>query len=109
MLEEKITICLTIGRRPDLLRQTLESLSGLPPIPVLAINDFGDAETSAVFKDFCPQGRLIQPGRHLGHHAAIDEMYSHVDTPYIFHGEDDWGFSRTDFLKESLLLLQSEP
>lgn len=109
MLEKKVTLCLTIGRRPDLLRKTLESLAGMPPLPILAINDFGDADTNAVFEELCPQGRLIQPGRHLGHHAAIDEMYSHVNTPYIFHGEDDWDFSRTDFLTDALLLLQSEP
>jgi len=81
-LEDKITLCLTIGRRPDLLRQTLETLVGLPPLPVLAINDFGDAETNAVFREMCQQGRLIEPGRHLGHHGAVDLMYAEVKTPY---------------------------
>ncbi|MBL4915626.1 hypothetical protein [Szabonella alba] len=109
MLEDKITLCLTIGRRPDLLRRTFESLQGLPQIPVLAINDFGDEETNAVFREMCPHGRLIEPGRHLGHHAAVDLMYAEVKTPYIFHGEDDWGFTRTDFLEDALTLLQSDP
>jgi len=109
MLEDKITLCLTIGRRPDLLRRTLETLNGLPALPVLAINDFGDAETNAVFLEMCPQGRLIEPGRHLGHHGAVDVMYAEVKTPYIFHCEDDWGFSRTDFLNDALRLLQTDP
>ena len=108
MLEEKITLCLTIGRRPDLLRLTLESLKGLPQTPILAINDFGDEETNAVFREKCPNGRLIEPGHHLGHHRAVDLMYSHVDTPYIFHCEDDWRFSRTDFLQDALKILEAD-
>ena len=109
MLEDKITLCLTIGRRPDLLRLTLESLAELPNIPIIAINDFGDEETNAVFREICPQGRLIEPGCHLGHHRAVDLMYSSVDTPYIFHCEDDWSFSRTNFLEDALKILQSDP
>jgi len=109
MQEEKITLCLTIGRRPDLLQRSLESMARLPQIPVLAINDFGDEETNTVFREMCPHGRLIEPGRHLGHHGAVDLMYSEVKTPYIFHGEDDWLFSRTDFLQDALSLLRVDP
>src|SRR5690606_30234712 len=75
MYQDKITMCLTIGRRPDLLRQTLETLRGLPPLPVIAINDFRDEETNAVFREFYPEGLLLDPGRHLGHHGAVDAMY----------------------------------
>lgn len=103
-----VTHCLTIGRRPDLLAKTLDSLRGLPQMPTLAINDFGDAETNAIFKQYCPQGRLVGPGHRLGHHPAVDELYRHVETPFIFHNEDDWGFSRADFLDDALQLLDSD-
>ncbi|MCB5410138.1 hypothetical protein [Pseudogemmobacter faecipullorum] len=109
MYQDKITMCLTIGRRPDLLRQTLETLRGLPPLPVIAINDFRDEETNAVFREFYPEGLLLDPGRHLGHHGAVDAMYAEVKTPYILHGEDDWGFTRTDFLADALKLLAADP
>lgn len=109
MFEDDITLCLTIGRRPCLLRATLESLKELPNMPVLAINDFMDEETNAVFREMCPKGRLIEPGRHLGHHGAVDLMYSYVNTPYIFHCEDDWLFNRTDFLQDALKVLDSDP
>ncbi|NPD14806.1 glycosyltransferase [Xinfangfangia sp. D13-10-4-6] len=109
MIADKITLCLTMGRRPDLLRQTLQSLKGLPPMAVLAINDFGDEETNAVFREMCPHGRLIDAGRHLGHHGAVDLMYAEVKTPYIFHCEDDWGFTRTDFLEDAVRLLHTDP
>lgn len=109
MLEQQVTHCLTIGRRPDLLKQTLDSLCGLSLIPALAINDFGDVETSEVFSSLCPEGHLVGPEYRLGHHAAVDELYSYVNTPFIFHNEDDWRFSRTNFLNDALLLLAAEP
>lgn len=109
MPADLITHCLTIGRRPDLLRQTLDSMGPLRALPALAINDFGDAETSAVFTELCPNGRIVGPGHHLGHHPAIDAMYGHVTTPFIFHNEDDWQFNRLDFLADALTLLQADP
>jgi len=109
MSNANVTLCLTIGRRPDLLRQTLESLAGLPEMPVLAINDFGDEETNEVFRALCPHGRLIDAGGHVGHHPAVDLMYAEVKTPYIFHCEDDWGFTRTDFVEEALAILAHDP
>ena len=108
MLEEQITLCLTIGRRPDLLRQTLKSLASLPQIPIIAVNDFGDQETNSIFQEMCPHGKLISLEQHLGHHEAVDLMYAEVNTPYIFHCEDDWHFTRTDFLEDALALLQSD-
>ncbi len=108
-LHDQITHCLTIGKRPDLLRRTLESLHELRNLPTLAINDFGDAETSGVLMEMCPSSRIVGPSVHLGHHPAVDEMYSKVTTPYIFHGEDDWHFSRVDFLADGLRLLNADP
>lgn len=104
-----ITLCLTMGRRPDLLHQTLESLAGLPHLPSLAINDFGDRESNEVFRKFFPDGQIVGPGHNIGHHPAIDELYQHVKTPFIFHTEDDWLFHRTDFLPAASQLLQAEP
>lgn len=88
-----ITLCLTIGKRPDELRQTLDSLlDKITFTHIIAINDFGDSATNEVFYELCPQGKLISLGYNLGHHKAIDELYTHVMTPYVFHCEDDWLF-----------------
>lgn len=90
------TLCLTIGKRPELLRQTLNSLiTKIKFEHIIAINDFNDDATNAVFRELCPQGQLITLGVHVGHHAAIDYMYSQVKTKYIFHCEDDWFFEHT--------------
>lgn len=96
---ENITLCLTIGKRPNELRQTLQSLlSKVQFKHIIAINDFGDEETNAVFRELCPQGELISLGYNLGHHKAIDYMYTKITTPYVFHCEDDWEFdSLPDF------------
>lgn len=102
------TLCLTIGKRPEELTRTLESL--LEKIPfrhIIAINDFGDRETDEAFLQHCPNGRLINLGRQLGHHPAVDYMYRHVQTEYIFHCEDDWLFTRTPDLEQAACLLEN--
>lgn len=104
------TLCLTIGKRPNELSQSLPTLlSKIAFKRVIAINDFGDEATNEVFKHICPKGELIDIGQHLGHHKAVDLMYSKVDTPYIFHSEDDWVFdSLPDFSKMFVLLNQND-
>lgn len=104
---ERVTICITMGRRPDLLRQTLESLQPLiSELPVLAVNDFGDEDTNQAFGEVCPAGEIVDLGGHVGHHRAVDAMYRHVRTPYVLHLEDDWRFDRQDFLEPAVALLE---
>ena len=107
MIDKVTTLCLTIGRRPELLRQTLESLFDQSPsfAHVIAINDFGDAPTNAVFKAMCPMGELVDLGRQVGHHAAVDAMYQRIQTPYVFHCEDDWLFDGDLKLDDAAVLL----
>ena len=90
-----ITLCITIGKRPDLLKKTLQSLFANTTFSkVIAVNDFGDQQTNEVFKNICPDGNLLSLDKKLGHHAAVDLMYKNVDTPYVFHCEDDWLFEK---------------
>ena len=71
-----LTLCLTIGRRPELLRQTLQSLlDKVEFADIIAINDFRDEETNQVFRELCPQGTLINLNEQVGHHKAVDTMY----------------------------------
>lgn len=104
-----VTICITMGNRPDELRSTLESIGpDLRSLPFIAINDFQDKETDKVFKEIIPHGRIIKQRGNIGHTRAIDAIYGHVQTPYIFHMEDDWTFTRTDFLEDALKVLTSD-
>lgn len=99
-----------MGRRPELLRQTLSSLlSQFDFEHIIAINDFRDDATNEVFKTMCPQGDLISLDHQLGHHAAVDHMYQRVNTEWIFHTEDDWQFSRPIDLNRLLETISMNP
>ena len=105
-----ITLCLTIGKRPELLHQTLTSLLAKYHFEnVIAINDFGDKETNDVFLDLCPHGILLNQENHIGHHRAVDKMYQYVTTDYIFHCEDDWYFDSELNIASYIELLKTDP
>lgn len=104
-----VTLCLTIGRRPELLRQTLTSLMGLCHFAkVIAINDFRDQETNDMFMSLCPEGQLISLDKQLGHHGAVDFMYQQVTTQYVLHCEDDWLFDARLDIQRAMDLLNSD-
>lgn len=97
-----------MGRRPELLKQTLTSLFQYHRFEhIIAINDFGDEATNLVFKEVCPHGHLVDLGKQVGHHAAVDAMYRLVKTPYIFHCEDDWLFTRSPNIHSAKQLLEN--
>lgn len=105
-----ITLCLTIGLRPELLRSSLRSLlSHLHFEKIIAINDFRDEATNSVFHELCPHGQLLCLDRQLGHHAAVDQAYSLIKTPYVLHSEDDWHFDRSIDLISAMDVLSKNP
>lgn len=108
-MRDDLTLCITMGRRQEPLKQTLESLlSRYQFAHVIAINDFRDEPTNAMFRVLCPNGTLISLNSQLGHHGAVDHMYSLVTTPYIFHCEDDWEFDDSLDVDKAIDLLNSE-
>lgn len=105
-----VTLCLTIGKRPKELEQTLHSLFSFVQFQeVIAINDFGDDPTSEAFLRCCPDGKLIDLKTNLGHHRAVDYMYNQVSTDYIFHCEDDWLFDHLPDVPNAIALLHENP
>ncbi|MBK6807259.1 MAG: hypothetical protein IPG84_21505 [Betaproteobacteria bacterium] len=42
----------------------------------------------------------------VGQMTSIDRAYALVDTPYVFHCEDDWRFFRSGFVEESRVVLR---
>jgi hypothetical protein len=105
-----VTLCMTMGLRPDHLRQTLESLFSYNSFAaVIGVNDFRDRATSRVFKSLCPNATLLVPERQVGHHRAVDWMYEHVRTPYVMHCEDDWLFDPDIRLGEAHSILDGVP
>ena len=40
---------------------------------------------------------------------ALDYLYRKVETPYLFHCEDDWEFTKSGYIERSLDILNSRP
>ena len=105
---EDVTLCITMGGRPDLLKKSLLSISEVYEFSrVIAINDFLDKDCDEVFLEIFPKGILISDGVKRGHHGAINKLYEQVNTKFVFHTEDDWVFNKSiDFNKIKLFLEQ---
>jgi len=121
-MKNQITITLTSCGRWDLLERTIKSLvqfwDGPPPAAFFICEDSqkwnqGDAtklmaSIMAEFpKDWKINGRFFS-GK-VGQIKAIDLMYAQVQTPYIFHCEDDWEFTKSGFIQKSLSILEEKP
>lgn len=106
------TLAVTSCGRHDLLERTLVSLiPRLDPAPAetIVIEDGGDPAVEAVVARVAPGARVIlNPGR-LGQMASLDRLYGAIDTPLVFHCEDDWEFTRGGFIAESWALLARFP
>lgn len=106
------TIVVTSCGRFDLLRETLASLLKhleRPAKRVLVIEDSGDEAVRGALADLGAPIEVIVNNPQLGQMKSLDKVYALVDTPYVFHCEDDWEFFRDGFLAESFALLKARP
>ena len=71
------------------------------------IEDSGSEVVRQVISKFPHEIDLIINQPKLGQMASIDLVYSTISTPYIFHCEDDWEFTRPGFIQESMQLLEA--
>lgn len=100
----EIEVCLVAGRRPDLLRRTLESFDRLmfanfKVARILANIDpiFGDdadhAESVRVIQKIFPTATIFEPPE-PGFCKAVQRVWSSTSAGVIFHMEDDWVLNR---------------
>ena len=109
----RVTAVVTSCARYDLLTQSLLSFFATnthPDLRMIVVED-GEAdppdEVKAAFA-----GRpisWINTGGRLGQIRAIDLAYGRVETPYIFHMEDDFRFLRPGYVEKSIAILECEP
>lgn len=119
MGDRDISICLTSCGRWDLLEKTISSLvsywDGKPPAAFFIHDDSGEQNQTLmkeldrflmrhwqIMADWTFSNRKGQP-------HAIDMTYMLVQTPYIFHCEDDWEFYNSGFIADSRSVLEIEP
>ncbi|HWC63475.1 MAG TPA: SEC-C metal-binding domain-containing protein [Rhizomicrobium sp.] len=105
-----ITVVVTSCNRHDLLERTLASFVQHETehrVARILVAEDGDADPGPVCKKFGAEHFIA--GKRLGQVALIDAAYATVETPYIFHLEDDWEFFRPGFMEKSRALLERDP
>ncbi len=112
MPKEPFTLVVTSCGRFDLLRPTLESLFEMldqRPARAIVIEDSGDGRAREVAAGVNAGVEVVVNATRLGQMASIDKAYAMVTTPFIFHCEDDWRFTRSGFIESSRRLLEELP
>ena len=107
--ESEITVTITSTGRFDLLKRAVDSLLETIgcPVRIIISDDSCDAEQHALMLEEYSNGPcdLYIQDRKLGQAESLDFLYGLVQTPYIFHCEDDWEFIKTGYIEASLDIL----
>ena len=112
MWMEPYTVALTSCGRFDLLEQTLGSLFPRLKGPVTKLvitEDSGDPGVHDVARKFAGSGlkfEVLVNEPPIGQMRSIDKLYSHVETEWLFHCEDDWEFFSNGFIEASFAVLK---
>lgn len=107
-----VTFFLTSCKRHDLLKICLESFNKYNTYHIergIIIED-SDQDISWC-KDVLtniPNLELINTGGRKGQIRNIDRCYAMIDTPYVFHCEDDFQFIKSGFIEPSIKVLEAE-
>lgn len=107
-----VTFVLTSCGRFDLLAETVRTFVAFNTAPIarwIVVEDSGRDEVRDAVRDAGAPFEFLVNRPSIGQMASIDRAYAAVDTPYIFHCEDDWRFFRGGFVEESLELLEGVP
>ena len=100
-----ITCVITSCNRMNLLRRTIESLKQYYDFAKWIVIEDGGADVTYLGTNFI----VINNPKKLGQIRSIDLDYAHVQTPFVFHCEDDWEFYRDGFIEESMQILNRYP
>ncbi len=109
-IPDDVTICITSCGRLDLLERTLSSfraynLGGT----YLLSEDSTNPEIINKVSETYPEMKVLSGPDRLGLMGSIDRLYSAVETPYIFHLEDDWTFDGPIHWEAAKACLETRP
>ena len=112
-MQEKMSFVITSCGRVDLLNKTLESFFKFNSFKfekLFLIEDSVDEKVYKQVKTKWGDKLEITLNKHKkGQIKSIEEIYKKVKTPFVFHCEDDWMYTRGNFVEESLKILKSDP
>ncbi len=92
-IPDSVTVCVTSCGRLDLLAETIRTFRTFNPGGRFLISeDTTDAAVIATVQRSYPEATVLSGPKRLGIMGSIDRLYSQVETPFVFHLEDDWIF-----------------
>lgn len=106
------SVVLTSCGRFDLLRRTVQSFLQFADgecVRFVVAEDSGDDGVRDVLSGLDAPFDFVVNRPRLGQAAAIDAGYARIETPLVFHCEDDWEFFRPGFIGESAAVLAAHP
>ncbi len=108
----EVTVVITACDRLDLLERTMRSFLAYNTYPIkrfIIRDDSGLNEiwlkTRNLMESFSIPFWIGAPGQ-LGQAKSIDNLMASVDTPYVFHLEDDWEFDRPGFIEDCFEVIE---
>ena len=109
-MKEKMSFVLTSCGRVDLLDRTLKSFFKYNTYPLESKYLTEDSVDKSVYQKIEKKwGKKIKPlfnYKKKGQITSIVDAYKLIKTPYIFHCEDDWIYTRKNFIQDSLKILE---
>lgn len=108
-MTDAVTVVLTSCGRFDLLERGLRSFYKKNTAPIdrfLFMENSGDETAREIARSVDP-GIEVHLGRR-GQLGSIDHAYGLVETPFIFHCEDDYVYFRGNFIEESMTILKAD-
>jgi GT2 family glycosyltransferase len=112
MSNAKVTLVVTSCGRVDLLKQTLISFFKFNRYPIeecIIVEDSGTTIDLSFLTEIVPvKLKVLINDTNIGQIHSIDKAYAEIQTPYIFHCEDDWEFYKCGFIEESIKILKED-
>lgn len=108
-IPDTVTVCVTSCGRLDLLADTLASFRAhnLGGLYILS-EDSTDKDVIAEATRRYPTFKILSGQTRLGLMGSIDRLYGAVETPFIFHLEDDWMFDGPVNWDAAIALLKAD-
>ncbi len=109
-MTDAVTVVLTSCARFDLLERGLRSFFEKNTYPIerfLLIEDSGDETAREIAKAVDESIEVHVAAVRRGQSASIDYAYGLVETPYIFHTEEDYFYLRGGFIEDGLRILKA--
>jgi GT2 family glycosyltransferase len=113
---KEVTVVFTSCGRWNLFEQTIASFvnTNTYPIRKYIIIDNSTNQNAAIIiqnliKTINIDASIIVNTVNIGQVSSIDKAYTYVDTDYIFHCEDDWCFSGSNYIEQSIDVLDNVP